>query len=312
MAQDFPDRPEHSRELARTLTNLGNVLLAQNNSSDSESIFRRAIAVNATIVAKNPGDVQIRLDLAKCHINLGSFLRQVGGDSQAITEYVQARTILEDLVKKSPGKPRYLETLGTCLVNLGLTLRTVDGAKVEETHNTALAIFEKLVRDYPENADYRAEAAWCMENLGPVVAEAGRPAQAEAIYLKALALLDTKDGSAETPQRMRDRAAILSNLGHLSRPGAEDAFRRSIDISAVLVDRKPPLITDTHTLAIAQNNLGQLLLKEKRLPEAGTLLAQSVSNFEKLVAAAPRTIDYQSHFGHVLASRQISLTSRAN
>ena len=118
-----------------------------------------------------------------------------------------------------------------------------------------------------------------------------------------MALLDAKDGWAETPQGMRDRAAILSNLGHLAVLGAEDAFRRSIAISTYLVNRKPPSITDTHTLAIAQNNLGQLLMREKRLTEAGTSLAQSVGNFEKLVADAPRTIDFQSHFGYVLAQQ---------
>ena len=134
------------------------------------------------------------------------------------------------------------------------------------------------------------------------MAYAGRPEQAKAMYHKALALLDAKDGWAETPQGMRS-AAILSNLGHLAVLGAKDAFRRSIAISTYLVNRKPPSITDTHTLAIAQNNLGQLLMREKRLTEAGTSLAQSVGNLEEPVADAPRTIDFQSHFGYVLAQQ---------
>jgi serine/threonine protein kinase len=305
LAQDFPDRPEHSRELARTLTNLANVILARSNTDDSEPIFRRAVAVNAAIAAKDPGDVQIRLDLAKCHINLGRFLRLDGHDPLAITEFGEARTILEDLVKASPGKPRYLDTLATCLVNRALTLKAVDGPKVEEIYTTALSIYEKLVKDYPDNADYRAGEAGCLQNLGPVVADAGRPDQAEAMYKKALALLQTRGGAVESAERLRDQAEVLSNLGQLSRPGAEDAFRRSIAVSGRLLDRKPPAIADIHNLAVAQSNLGQLLLDEKRLPEAGTLFAQSVVNFDKLVADAPKTIDYQSHFGYVLAQQAL-------
>ncbi len=303
LTQDFPDRPEHSRELARTLTNLGNVLLSQNHAADSEPIFRRAVAVNAAIAAKNSDDVQIRLDLAKCHINLGRFLHLDGNDPQAITTFGQARTMLEDLIKASPGKPRYVETLASCLVNLGLSLQVVDDPRVEGTYKSALTLYEKLITDYPENVEYRAGEATCVKNLGPVVASAGRPAQAEEMYHKVLGLLQPRGGLPASADQMRDQAAILSNLGHLARPGAEDAFRRSIAISNDLVGRKALVITDTHNLAIAQNNLGMLLLREKRLTEAGTVLAQSVANLEKLVADAPKTIDYQSHFGFVLAQQ---------
>jgi tetratricopeptide (TPR) repeat protein len=305
LAQDYPDRPEHGRELARALSNLGNVLLAQSATAGSEPIFRRAVAVNATIAAKNKDDVQVRLDLAKCHVNLGRFLRLDGSHSQAITEFRLARTILENLVETSPGKPRYLDTLATCLLNLGLSLKAVDDPKVEETYNSALAIYEQLVRDYPDNIDYRADAATCLQNLGPVVADAGRPEQAEVIYHKALALLQTKDGRAETARSLRDQAEVLSNLGELARPGAEDAFRRSIAISTALVSRERSAIADIHTLAIAQNNLAELMLNQNRLADAGRLLAQSVANFDKIVAEAPRTIEYQSHFGYVLAQQAI-------
>ena len=103
---------------------------------------------------------------------------------------------------------------------------------------------------------------------------------------------------------MRDQAEVLLNLGLLSRPGAEEALHRSIALSTRLADQKPPVVADTHNLAVAQNNLAELLLAQKRLPEAGNLFAQSVDNFEKLVVAAPKTIDYQKNFGYILASRR--------
>ena len=97
------------------------------------------------------------------------------------------------------------------------------------------------------------------------------------------------------------QAEVLNNLGELGRPGAEDAYRRSIALSRASWTASRPLRTDRHNLAIAQNNLGNFLIEQKRLPEAGPLFAQSVANFEKLVSEAPKAIDLQSHFGIVLA-----------
>ena len=300
LVQDFPGQPEHGRELARTLTNLGTVLLGQNRTDDANPILHRAIEVNTAITAKNPDDVQIRLDLAKCHNNLGKFLLESGDAAQAIDSLRQGRSIAETLAKAYPDKPRYRDILAKSLVNLGIALQVVDPTKVEETFNTALSIYENLVKDYPENVDYRAGEAQCLQNLGPVVANAGRPEQAETIYRKALTLLETNDARSRTPAWMRSRAGVLSNLGHLRRPGAEDAFKRSIALSANLVERKPSVITDIHNLAVAQNNLAQLFVEQKRLPEAEALFAQSVTGFEKLATQAPKSIDYQKHFGYVL------------
>ena len=51
---------------------------------------------------------------------------------------------------------------------------------------------------------------------------------------------------------------------------------------------------------MAQNNLGDLLVDLKRPAEARPILAASIANLEKLVAEAPKAIDYQSHIGVVL------------
>jgi len=300
LSQDFADRPEHQRVLARTLMNLGNVLSAQNRAADAEPILRRAIDVNAAVNAKDPEDVQIRLDLARCHNNLGEFLRRHGDPNQAVTSFLQARSINEALVKAFPDKPRYSGVLASNLANLALAQGVVDPTKAEETYRAAVVIYEKLVADHPVNVEYRLGLANCLREQGTIVANLGKPEQAEVIYKKALANLETKDAKAQSPESLRVQAGVLNNLGELDRPGAEDAYRRSITLSQRLMDRKPSLSADRHILAMAQNNLGQLLVDQKRLPEAGPLFAQSVANFEKLVAEVPKAIELQSHIGVVL------------
>ena len=303
LAQDFPDRPEHRRELARTLTNLGTVLTAQHRNEDAEPILRRAIDVNTAITAIDPDDIQVRLDLAKCYNNLGESFRENGDAKQAAALFRQSQSISEALAKAFPDKPRYRAHLALTLYNLALALETVSPAKVEETYKAALAIYENIARDYPENFDYRVGQACCLRNLGPVLADSGRPEDAEAIYHKALSLLETKDAKFQKADWLREQAQVLSYLGALQRPGSEEAFRRSIELSADLTDRKPSVITDRHNLAIAQNNLGEFLVDKNRLPEAELMFAQSTANFEKLIAVASRSIEYLGHFGHVLAAQ---------
>jgi eukaryotic-like serine/threonine-protein kinase len=304
LAQDFPARPEHSRQRARTLYNLGRVLLAQDRLVEAEPILRRAVEVNGAIATQYPDDLQIRFDLAKCHHNLGEFLLEKGDAKRAITSFLKASEINEGLVKASPGFPRYRSLQATSLTSLGLALEQVKQPKVEETYRAALAIYEKLVTDYPDNVEYRIGQARCVRNLGPIMAEAGQAEQAEILYQRALTFLDAKDkdqgAGAQMQERMRSQAALLNNLGNLRRPGAEDAFRRSIAASESLVTQKPAANTDYHILAIAQFNLGDLLVDLKRLPDAAPWFAQSVANFETLVAAVPKSVEFQSEFGQVL------------
>jgi eukaryotic-like serine/threonine-protein kinase len=302
LSQDYPDRPEYQRELARTLMNLGNVLSAQNRSEDAEVVLRRAIDVNTVITAKDPEDIQIRLDLAVCHNNLGELLRQNGALGEAVTAFLQARSINEALVTEFPDKPRYRDVLANNLANLVLGLQVVDPTKVEETYSKALAIYEKLVSDHPDNVEYRLGLAHCLQNQGAVLAAADKPEKAEAIYKEALVKLETKGEKVPSSARLRVQAGLLNNLGELDLPGAEDAYRQSIALSQSLVNRKPMLSTDRHTLAIAQSNLGKFLLDGKRLEEAGPFFAESVANLEKLVAEAPKSIDLRSHLGIVLAT----------
>jgi serine/threonine protein kinase/tetratricopeptide (TPR) repeat protein len=300
LSQDFVDRPEHQRELARTLMNLGNILSTQHRAQDAESVLRRAVDINTVITTANPDDVQIRLDLAKCHNNLGEFLRKRGDNKSAVGSFTAARAINQELVKAFPSQPRYSNALASNLANLALALQAVDPAKVEATYSASLALYEKLVADFPKNVDYRLGLANCLRNQGVVIAAAGKAAQAEGVYKKALATLATEDGKTQLPEWRRTRAGVLINLGELDGQGAEEAYRQSIALSQSLIGRAPPLSVDRHNLAIAQNDLAEFLVEHKRLSEAEPEFTRALANFDKLIAHAPSAIDLQSHFGIVL------------
>ena len=307
LAQDFPNRPEHGRELARTLNSLGNVLSALNRSRDAEPILRRAIDVNRAITAKDPEDVQIRLDLAKCHHNQGELLLLRGEARSAVASFLKARELNEALAKASPDEPRYAHMLALNLLSLASAQEIVEPLKVEASYREAQTIFEKLVTNYPHNVNYKIAQAICLQNFGLIVAAAKQPDQAETMYRKALDLLDTKDADNQSPGRLRHRAEVLINLGDLqmtfARPGGEKNLREALAVFERLVDREPPAAKDRHNLAIVQNNLGELLLKDNRLAEAAPMLASSAAKFEALTTETPQSVEYQSQSGEVLAKQ---------
>jgi serine/threonine-protein kinase len=302
LTQDFPNRPEHGRELARTLSNLGNVL-ARNRDAGAEAVLHRAVEVNAPLSVKHPEDVQIRFDLAKDYQCLGDLEREQGNLDAAAAMIRRSRSLSEALVKEFPDRPRYSEVLAINLADLGLVLHELGEPQAEETFQASAAIYDKLVAAHPDNVDYQIGQARCLRDQGVVVAAKGQPEQAETIYRKALARFDPKNSKTHTSEALRLQAGLLNNLGDLHRPGAEEAFRDSIAISDRLAKHQPTANTDIHVLAIAQFNLGEFLVDQKRLPDAGLLLAQSVAHLQKLVTSAPKAIDFQSHFGIVLASQ---------
>lgn len=307
LAQDYPDRPEHRRELARGLYNLGVMLLAQNRAPEAEPLFRRAVELTTALAAKYADDVQIQFDLAKCHQNLGELLLEKGDTRAAIASFLREQTLNESLVKKFPDKPRYSNVLAINLVSLAFALQPTEPAKAEQTDTRALAIYDKLVAAYPDNVEYQLGHARCLRNFGTILAANDRTEEALAVCQKALALLDSKKAATETPERLLVQAQVLNNLAEMERKlgqaNAEDTVRRTVAIFHDLAARPRASREVRHNLAIAQYNLGDLLVDLKRLPEAEAANNEAVAGFEKLVAETPTSIEFQSEFGLVLEAK---------
>jgi eukaryotic-like serine/threonine-protein kinase len=299
LAQDYPERPEYRRVLARTLSNLGNVL-ARKRDPEADLVLRRAVEVNRPLAAKYGDDPQIRFDLAKDYHCLGVQQLELAHPETAIGLFRQAQPISEALVKEFPDEPRYAELLAQHHESLGSSLGVLGRPSAEQNFHTADAIYGKLVARYPDNVNYRIGQAHCLREEALIAAGAEHPEDAVAINKDALRKLEVKDARKMTTEALRLKASLLCNLGTLKRPGAEQALHDSIAISQSLVDRKPSGSEDRHNLAVAQSNLGDLLVELKRSAEARPLLAQSVANLEKLVTEAPKAIDYQSHIAIVL------------
>ena len=303
LSQDFPNQPEYRRELARALNVFGGVLRLRGNITEAEAFLRRAIDLDAAIIAESPDDVLVRFQLAMAHHNFGVVLTKQGKNEAAILAFREAQVINQALVKEFPDTPSYASDLATNFDSLALTLDAASQPGADQNFRDAIAIYERLVAAYPTNIDYPIWEANCLRNQGLVLAESGRPDEAEAIYRRALKLLESVEAVLQSPEGLRKQAELLSNLGNLHRAGAEDAFERSIAASKKLLADKIGTNDDRYNLAIAHNNLSELLTEQKRLPDAGPHFAEAVANFEILVADIPKSMDFQHVFGIVLAGQ---------
>jgi eukaryotic-like serine/threonine-protein kinase len=304
LSSDCPDRPEYVRELARTWINLGNVLSDQGRREEAEPALTRAVELNRTIAAANPRDVEIRLDLSKSYYKLGELEREKGEVPQALKSFTEARSITEKLVAELPGKPRYREALAGTLTNMALAQESVDPGKAQETYQTSISIYEQLISDYSDNVDYRIGMTRSLANFGSLMGALKRADKAEALYGKALAILDTNNAMDPSAETLRQRIIVLNNLGELQlrlkRPKAENTLCEAIGASEKLAVRESRSRHDRRILARVQANLGELMIQLARYSDAGPYLASSKAGFESLVAEQTGSIDSQSCLGIVM------------
>ena len=189
-----------------------------------------------------------------------------------------ARSIAEKLVHEFPDKPRYREELAGTLTDVALALERIEPAKAEETHQTSLTFYEKLVAEHPGNIDYRIGEARCLYHLGRLMAASHRNDKADDMYRRALAVLDTRNAGATSPECLRQRAIVLSNFGDLQvtlkRSDAEVTLLGAIGAFESLVAGPSPTRDDRQNLAIAHATLGNFLVELNRPEEAGPSLRQ--------------------------------------
>jgi tetratricopeptide (TPR) repeat protein len=147
------------------------------------------------------------------------------------------------------------------------------------------------------------------------MAKGKRDDEAEQMYRNALAVLEPKEPSGWTLERRRLKAMVLSNQGEFrrasQRPGAEASLRESIKIAQELASRRPVTRDDLQFLAIAQNNLAEILDVQSDLEAAIKLFGESIGALERLAAEVPTAIDTQSYLGYV-AEQQGKLLAKTN
>ncbi len=217
VSQLQPDNLEVQEELAGSYAGAAYAYQLLGSPDKSVEYNRRAIHLCEKLISGQPNNESLQSQLASNYIGMSKSLGNPGvpnlGDKQGAREYKnKAQVIAENLATEHPANPDYLLLLAS-LHNMAVLMSDNDKEGVEES-SKAIAIYEKLVNDYPENATYRRQLAVELGNIAGSMLKLGdkrgafeKVNQAQAIY-DALIQSDPNDAS------IRGMAALnLRKLG---------------------------------------------------------------------------------------------------
>jgi serine/threonine protein kinase/tetratricopeptide (TPR) repeat protein len=169
----------------------------------------------------------------------------------------------------------------------------------ETAYREALAVSDRLAKDFPDQLDFRRDLAASYGNLGNLLSLTGRPKEAEAAYRDALGVHRQLVAAApDRPDLRQVRAKCQLNLGILlsdmGRPEeAAAAYRDALALLTQLAAELPHRADIRQELALGHLNLG-IVFSDTNQPElAEAANRDALALFEKLVAEFPHRSDFR-------------------
>ncbi|QEF97144.1 Serine/threonine-protein kinase PrkC [Stieleria maiorica] len=256
-----------------------------------------------------PNHARIGHDLAVCHNNLGELAFQQGDFPKAEREYQRAHQIIDglDTADQDDLKVKHLRIAS--LVNVGNLERAAGNTlQSRRTYEKAINMQSELIEIDPDNAEYQRELAVSYAQLSFLFASndldaADRYNQLAIALHKKLAEQRPYDLAAlsELATCYNHRGAIFNRRGRTDE--ALKAYQEAIDVQQVLVMRAPTSSRFKEQLAVAHNNLGQVVLSsEAASTDAISHFKKAESLLNELVSTSPLSPHYRAQLGGVLSN----------
>jgi tetratricopeptide (TPR) repeat protein len=174
-------------------SNLGNSLRDKGRLDEAIAEYRKAIAIDPKYapaysnlggalsekgrldqaIAEYRKAIRIKPDNAEVHLNLGLVLVQKRDVEQAIGEFRQA-------LQLKPDNASALHSLGDALVPTGRA------SEAEKSYRQALAIRQRLVANFPDNADHQSNVGATLNNLAQLLGRQAKCVEARALSEQAI------------------------------------------------------------------------------------------------------------------------------
>jgi tetratricopeptide (TPR) repeat protein len=214
------------------------------------------------LTKRQPDNEKFRNEMAWAHSRLGDINRLLEKHEDAVNEYEAAMAQFESLTSQHPSKPEYRQALAYSYNWLGETLRLwleetqspsrYTRADAEKAYDSALRLQQDLFHENSGNAKYRQELARTYYNRGILRADSKLLDDSDSDFRKAIGLLEP-----------------------LVEKNTESLEERKTDP------------TPSQDLARVYNNLGYLLRREHKLPEAREFYERAVGIHERLMEREP-------------------------
>jgi serine/threonine-protein kinase len=256
--------PEFRDSLAICLFNQGRVLVFDGKPQDAMVKLEQSLEIYQKLLTDRPDYPSYLQGLADTKHYLGEALAALEKAPEAEKAMRDAVVVYSGIVEKHPQNTLYKRGLGRLLYSLAEILHPKDQI---ELARRAVTILEDLNKNPRAPLADRRDLGAARNNLGEYLEAAGKPAEAEALYLAAAADFDatkSEDPTAET-QRLGYAAYVRVNLGELHADANETAkadedFRIAIDAVRTAIKLRPS--TDLkRSLIKYYEQLGEVHLK---------------------------------------------------
>ncbi|MBI1904398.1 MAG: tetratricopeptide repeat protein [Planctomycetia bacterium] len=281
-------------------------------------MLERALAFGESLLARNPGRPELRLQTARLRRRVADIHQLLGNTAESQRHYDAALAELEALANEPASGAVVQHELAAAANNRGM-LHEYAGRREAargdyETCNRMLDALQSSTD--PENEELMEKIAAARTNLGNLAMAAGETIGAEALHGKALRLRQQlRERNKGDWRRACDLAASRNNLGIVLLmqervEGARDQFRQALDLLVGLppeVSQRPEV---RRAVAAAHNNLGTAEAALKDLPAAESAYGRSAVQIESLVRDFPRTREYRDQLATVKLNLELLMQRR--
>ncbi len=222
--------------------------------------YERAIRIRRHLMEDYPDEERYPRELAGSYINLAALEMRLHGYPRAREELLRAEALLRALPRDVEN--RYL--LAGVYLNLGIVDKTLEPGRAEESWGQSLALWTKLVEEFPEVAAYRRGEASAAFQLGSHHKSKGAIRAALPLLRRSLAL--SQQLHQQTPDSPTYRNDVLQSLDQLAEVQlavkneveAETLWRQQLDMSDAILQQEPHQPTLRQKLSLTLANLGEM------------------------------------------------------
>ncbi|WP_224360257.1 tetratricopeptide repeat protein [Hyalangium versicolor] len=245
LAQQDPGNSQWQRDLFLSHHQVGDVLLAQDDTEGALSSFQAALPIAERLTQQDPHDSLWQYHLGFNHRRVGNVLLAQGDTEGALHSFQASLAIAERLTQQDPdhtGCQRELsfshEEVGRVLLAQGDT----EGAL--RSFQASLLIDERLTQQDPGNSEWQRDLGLSHKRVGRALLAQGdregalRSFQASLVIAQQLAQLDS-----DNSEWQRDLSISHEQIGHIlleqgDREGALRCFQASLAIAERLAEQE--------------------------------------------------------------------------
>jgi eukaryotic-like serine/threonine-protein kinase len=267
----------------------------------AEKAYRQAIERHGELAAAFPDRSEYQKALLGSYSELARVLLATGQFAEAEGLHRQLQTMLERLVADHPGEPDYLQALAVFSDNEAQRLQ-VDSpaspgrlAEAEQWCLKSLTLRKQLVKEFPQDWQYRKVLAGSYNHLGVIQRKDQRYLEAQAAYRQALELRRQLVAERPTQAALRcDVGMTWRNLGILLRTqrrndDAAESFREARKVLERVVEDFPSTPFYRSELAETLHGLGLLLQQAGKPAEAREALEAAIQQQKLVVQFNPKS-----------------------